>query len=218
MRYLLVVFVLLAALLPASVEAQELSVQYYLLPVQQIGNYRGPMYLKWRFNPDGLDVQWSCKDYGTINQMICAVNAEQIQHDWLAVQDGVYQFPANLEVAPSPAELSALETALEAAYIPADWLTPSETWRVNLRTITGMFLFMQRLTAITGNDPLDWGVTLNTQFRNIPTLYQSAIIEAFDTLGYDSSVLKDNWTLRIVLKEAADQWGTQPIYFGFTTL
>lgn len=219
MRFILVL-VLLAILLPASiVEAQDMHIQYYLVPVQQIGLYRGPSYLKWRWNPGGLDVQKSCKDYGSINQMICAVNAEIVAHTWLAAQASVYQFPIDIEVNPSPAELSELETALEAVYIPADWLSPSETWRGALRTVTGMFLYMQRVTAITGDNPLtDWGVTLNTQFRNLDQDKQDALIQATNDLGYDSSVIRDNWTLRIILKNMADGWGDRPIYFGFTTL
>jgi hypothetical protein len=200
------------------------SIIFYLIPVMVVAggggrDYRGPSYLKWRMNPEGLAVQWSCKDYGSINNvMVCAVNAEQADHDTLAAQDGVFTFPADLETAPSPAELSALEAALEAAYIPADWLSPSMTWRENLRTVTGMFMFMQRVTTVAGDNPLDWGVTLNTAFRDLPAGKQEALLIAFDTLGYDSSVVKTNWTLRVVLKNAADQWGERPIYFGFVDL
>lgn len=220
MHKVVLILVLLAVLLPASVvEAQDMHVQYYLIPVQVVNETkRGPSYLKWRFNSEGLDVPWMCLDYGLIDMMICAVDAEQTDHDYLEGQADVYQFPVNIEANPSPAELAELETILEVAYIPAAWLTPADTWRQTLRTISGMFLFMQRLTGITGSSPLDWGVGLNTQFRNLDQVYQDAIVEAFDTLGYDSSTIKTNWTLRIILKEAADQWGDRPIYFDFTTL
>lgn len=194
-------------------------IHYYILPVDtHVPNYRGPLYLKWRFNPAGLDVPWSCKDYGSIDVMICAVDADAADHIYLAAQTSVYQFPENLNVTPSPAELSALEAVLEATYIPAQWLSPSETWRDAIRTVTAMFLLMQRLTGITGSNPLEWGVTLNTQFRNLEQQYQDAIAEAFDTLNYDSGAIRDNWTLRVILKTAADNWGDSPIIFGFTTL
>ena len=210
--------------LSVIVEAEAQVIRYYILPVDIYNNpdsggrERGPMYLKWRRNPDGLAVQWSAKDYGSIDMMVVAVNAEEADHTYLAAQSDVYAFPENLDVNPSPAELSALEDYLEIAFIPAQWLSPSETWREALRTITGMFLFMQRLTGITGENPLTWGITLNTQFRNIDQQYQDAITEAFVTLDYDETVLRDNWTLRIILKNAADQWGERPIYFGFVTL
>lgn len=217
----LLVLVLLAMAMPFAgvVEAQTTVIQYYLLPVDvQQEMYRGPMYLMWRWNPDGLDVPWGCKDYGLIDIMICAVDADATDHAWLASQTDVYQFPVDLDANPSPAELSTLEAAMESAYIAADWLNPAETWRQALRTVTGMFLFMQRLTAITGNTPLDWGVTLNTQFRNLDQVYQDAITQAFNDLDYDASVIRTNWTLRILLKNAADQWGEKPIYFGISIL
>ena len=219
MKKAIVILVLLAMLLPFASVVEAQVIQYYLLPVQVVNDvYRGPSYLKWRWNPEGLDVPWSCKDYGLIDVMVCAVDGAQADHDYLAAQGDVYQFPENLEVNPSPAELNQLETYLEGAYIAADWLSPSETWHEALRTVTGMFLFMQRLTAITGNSPLEWGVTLNTQFRNLDQVYQDAITQAFTDLGYDDSVIRTNWTLRVLLKNAADQWGEKPILFGFTTL
>lgn len=197
-------------------------IRFYILPVDVVtiaGQImRGPKYLEWFQNPSGLDVRWSAKDYGAIDMMMCAVDAELADHTYLAGQTDVYAFPDNLDTSPSPAELSALEDYLELAYIPAQWLSPSDTWREILRIITAMFLFMQRLTGITGSDPLVWGVSLNTQFRNIEQQYQDAIYEAFVTLGYDDSAIKSNWTMRVMLKNTADEWGERPIHFGFVTL
>jgi len=201
------------------VEAQEGTViQYFLIPVMAVENSRGPSYLRWRDNPDGLNVQWSCKDYGAIDMMICAVNADQADLDWLAAQADVYAFGQNLDEQMPQDERGVMAVYMESVAIPADWITPADTRRQAIRTITGMFLFSQRLHGITGQSPLDWGITLNTQFRNIEQQYQGAIREAFDTLGYDSSVLRDNWTLRVILKNAADQWADRPIHFGFTVL
>lgn len=221
-NFFIVALATLALLVPVAVEAQ--VVQFYLLPIDiwidpENGDaYRGPSYLKWLGNPEGLDVRWSCKDYGLINEMVCAVNGEQADHDYLGAQGDVYQFPANLDVAMSQEERSAIAAYLEGAYIPADWLSPADTFRTALRTVTGMFLFMQRLTAITGDTPLDWGVGLNDQFRTLDQVHQDAIVQTFTDLGYDDSVIRDNWTLRIILKNAADQWGETPVLFGFVTL
>jgi hypothetical protein len=197
-------------------------IRFYIAPIEQVGDYRGPEYFLWRYDADPLnsvDCRWSLKDYGSqINTGVLAADIEIDDHAYVSSQADVFSFPENIDVNPSPAELSALEDFMEIAYIPADWLLPNMSWREVIRTITGMFLFMQRLTAITGDSPLDWGITLNTSFGDIPTDKQDAIIEAYDSLGYDSSVLKDNWTLRIILKNTADQWGDAPIYFGFVTL
>ena len=159
------------------------------------------------------------KDYGSINVSVTAVDAEQADHDWLALQAGVYQFPEDLAVNVPQADVGALQSFLESYGIAGDWCSPSYTWRYTLRSITNMFLYMQRLTALTHNvSPLDWGVTLNTRLGALAAEQRAAIIEAFDSLGHDSSVLRSNWTLRIIIKTAADMFGETAILFGFVTL
>lgn len=195
---------------------ETMEVRFYLLPAMRVGHMRGPMYLKWRMDPDGLDVNYWQIYYGQLDVMVICVEAEAADQSWLSAQDGVYTFPANLDTTPSPAELSVLETSLEGLYIPADWLLPNMTWRGILRTVTGIMWYMGRLTTeyLGGQSPVDLGWTLNTQFKTLSAAHQAAILGAFDSLGYDSSAIKANWTLRIVLKNAADQFGTTPIQFG----
>lgn len=196
-------------------------IRFYLLPVQVVidnGVHRGPMYLKWSWNPDGLDVRWSLKDYGMIDQGVVAVDAVQADHDSLAVQADVYQFPTDLDLSMGAQERAVLTSFLEGIAVPADWLSPQDTFRTALRTITGMYLSMQRLTAITRIDPISAGLQLNDQFGTLPQLWQDAILQTYDDLDYDSSVVRDNWTLRIILKNTADQWGERPILFGFVIL
>lgn len=201
-----------------------MSVLYYLLPVMVIWigeqDYRGPAYLEWRMNPDGMVVtDWTCIDYGSINRMVCAVDASPEQHAQLATHADVYQFPANVDTSMPQAEMTGLTTFLEGTYLPAQWLAGNLTYRQVLRTITGMYLFMQRLTTLSGNvSPLDWGISLNTQYRNLSTQQQAWIAEAFASLGYDASFIRSNTTVRQILKAASDQWGAKPILFGFATL
>jgi len=208
--------VALALVVPVRVEAQ--VIQYMFIPVQVVGNARGPSYLAWRYNPGGLDVPWSCKDYGSINNiMICAVDADQTDLDWLAAQPGVLAVPTALDENLPQAERSAMTAYLEAQFVPATWILPSHTRREVLRRITGTYLYMQRLTAIINSDPTEWGVTLNTQFQNLTTEQQAAMEEAAVTLGYTWDVAGTD-LLRAVLGEMANAWGARPIYFGFTTL
>lgn len=205
-----------------------MTILFYLIPVMVViitppgedpQTYRGPSYLKWFQNPDGLAVRWSCKDYGSVDMMLCAVNAEPADHDWLAIQSDVYQFPQDIDVNVPQSSVATLQAYLEAHAVPGDWTSPSETWRSTLRTITGMFLYMQRLTAMTGNvSPLDWGYTLNTQWRNVEAEHQDAIVASAASLGYDTSFIGNNTLLRAIIKAFADVWGAAPIYFGFVTL
>ena len=214
-RTLIVALALVLLVAVPAVEAQ--VIQYFFVPVQVVGNYRGPSYLKWRMNPTGLDVPWSCKDYGTVNNvMVCAVDADTTDLAWLSAQANVYTWPTALDENLPQQERSAVTAYLEAAFVPANWISPSDTRRESLRTITGMFLYMQRLTVLGGN-PLDWGITLNTQYDNLTVEQQGWLEQAALDLGYAWDVAPND-TIRNILKEMGDAWGERIIYFGFTTL
>lgn len=199
-------------------------VRFYLLPIQRVipdlpaepTPYRGPAYLRWRMNPDGLNVQWSMKDYGIIDHGIVAVNAEDADHAWLAAQTGVYQFPANLDGKPSATLRNAMKARLEDVRVPGNWISSSDTYRVILRTVTGMFLFMQAITGRAG-DPFELGISLNTTYGDLPAAVQQVVAEEAVRVGYTSPI-PPTATVRAILKTAADAWGATPILFGFVSL
>lgn len=199
-----------------------MAILFYLLPIEVIGNMRGPMYLRWQDGPNapGLVVtHWSMRDYGSINMGVVAVDGDSTQHTTLAAQANVYQFPENLDAVMTSGQRGVLSAYLETHDVPGDWIANGDTFRVALRTVTGMFLYMQRLTGMTGNvSPLDWGYTLNTQWRNISAAHRTAIIDAAMSLGYAVDFIANNTQVRRILKVFADAWGTQPIYFRFVTL
>ena len=217
------VLLALLAVLAVPVEAQEM-IQYFMIPVVVVGGYRrGPAHIRWTYpggvaNPGGVTVAFSCKDYGAINNaMVCAVNADAADLTWLSAQDGVYTWPTALDARLSQGERSALTSYLEAQFVPANWILPSDTRREALRTITGMYLYMQRLTTTIAGNPLEWGITLNTQYRNMTPAHQVALETAAISLGYTWNVAATD-TIRNILKAMSDAWGDQPIHFGFTTL
>lgn len=197
-----------------------MSTRLYLLPVQLVTvngtPYRGPAYLAWRMNPDGLAVPWSMRDYGGIGEttMIVAANVTAEQHAYLAAQSGVYAIPEDLDATPSSAELNAFQAALETITIPANWLTPTDTWRSALRTILGMFATAGKYAALTGTSILASGITLNMQVRNFPAPTRAALAQVAADMGYPWADVRDNWTARTLLKWFADQWPAQSFKFG----
>ena len=220
-RWLVIVLALLAGVPLAGAQGDDMAARFYFLPIEHVGNYRGPEYLPWRFDqnpvPELAGVQWSMKDYGVIDQAIVAANVTPAQHTWLESQPDVLAVPLNLDADITPGQISAFNAYLEGREIPADWLVGG-TVRQGLRTVTAMFLYMQAVTAITGTSPFDTGVSLNTQIQNIPLGWRNAMQQAANQLGYDTSAFTGTTTLRQFLKGMADQWGDQPILFGFVTL
>jgi hypothetical protein len=193
-------------------------IRFYLLPMERVGVWRGPKYFKWMFNPNGIDCLWSCKDYGSIDMGTLAADISQADHNSLIINTDVYSFPENLDVTMAQAERSAMNTYLEAHALPGDWISSSETFYSAARTITGMMLYNQRVCAILGYPENPYiGITLNTQYRNIPNPLHDALSQAAVDLGYTWTVA-NNDQARKVFKLMANQWGSNPIEFGFVTL
>lgn len=197
-------------------------IRFYILPIERnaAGSARGPKYFSWRFDPDppGIACLWSLKDYGSIDMGVLAADILQADHDALILNTDVYAFPENLDVLMALADRSAFNNFAEAHGIPADWLSPATTFRECLKITTGMMLFNQKVCAILGypNNPYT-GITLNTQYRNIPNPLHDAIRQASDLFGYTWDI-SDNDQLRKILKNMSNKWISQIIYFGFVEI
>jgi len=213
-----VIVVLVLLLVSIPLEAQEMIIRYYILPIEEIGNARGPKYLKWRFGTGTLDVQWSCKDFGLTNQMLCAVNAEQVDHDVLLAQTDIVKIPANLDNNVTTGALSATREALEDLGIPGNWINTSHTYRDVVRFVAGLFFFAQRHHALHGQEIKPSGLNLNNTWSDLSSAWRQNLRTTADTFEYNYSNVTGSTTMRIILKSLGDQWGNTPIEFGFTTL
>ena len=131
-------------------------IRYYILPIdKRPTGHRGPKYLKWRFNPDGIDCQWSLKDYGLIDAALIAADVTQAQHEVLAAESDVAALPQDIDQNDSAIALPKVQNVLEALRIPAAWVTTDYTYRVLLRMVAGLFMFAQRYHAMHDEDLID---------------------------------------------------------------
>lgn len=196
-------------------------IRFYIVPIERSGSQRGPQYFKWPRDPDpanSIDVPWSMKDYGLVDVGVVAADVTTAQHNQIVAHTDVLAIPTNLDNTLNAAAVTTARNFLEALNVPAGWVGQGDTYRAVLRSVTAIFLYMQRVTAITGTT-VDWvNVPLSTQVRNIPTVWRDAMTQAATELGYDYSGVTGTTTLRQVLKSMADAWGDAPIYFGLTTL
>lgn len=221
--FVLFMFAVSTVFTPPVIVAQETPVaRFYILPIEQVGNARGPEYLSWRFDQNPIaelaGIQWSMKDYGAVNTAIVAANVTAAQHAILAAQPGVISIPANLDEQVGTTRLAATQAAVESLQIPGDWIQATHTYRQIARYVTGLFLYGQRVTAISGGQPiLRLEDNLDTQFKNLPLNIRTAMIQAANELQYDTSDILATNTLRVVLRKLADEW-RGAIHFGFIDL
>lgn len=208
--------------LPIRVEAQEVTMQgFYLVPVEIVGNYRGPEYFSWRFdqNPPSIVCTWAAMDYGFVPYMlIYASDISQSDHDALILNSDVYAFPDNLD---APVTDPIIDTFFESINLPTDWLTPSTTYRELLHNTAGMFQFNQRYAGIYattygGTHSIFDNADLSTRLRQMTNEEQEIFLATVESFGFDSELVNTNSQLRLLVRQAASYWDTLTFKLGGT--
>jgi hypothetical protein len=129
----------------------------------------------------------------------------------VAVNADVHRLPANLDSAPSAAQITAVQTFLEAHNIPAHWLISGMTWRTIVRDVVSVFLFMQRYHGLGGSPVFSAGTTLDSTFGSLPAGVRQGLQQAAADQSFDTSGLTAASTLREILRAMGQQWGARPI-------
>lgn len=191
-----------------------MTIRWYLLPIETIENGRGPKYLAWRRNPEGLNVTWGMIDYGLMPVAIAWADVTNAQHNALTANGDVRAVPLNLDAPISAGAVVATRAVLEALDIPGNWVTTADTWRGILRATAGLFLFAQRVHGKFGVTLLPDGYTLATTWSELPQGAKTILLETALELAIDTSGATANTTLRQIYKALADAWGELPIVIG----
>jgi len=197
---------------PHEAVAQEVTVDFFLTPVEQVGIYRGPSYFQWRFGTGTITANWSAMDYGFLSTMlILSKDIAPTDKSFLEAQSDVYTFPSDLD---TPVTDPAIDTFFEGLHIPTDWLTPSTTYRELLRQLAGMFAFNQRYGGISGGESVfGQGVTLETRWNSLTAQQQAWFIVTLESFGWASGV-PGNQKLRSLVKSAGSIWDGTPFVLG----
>ncbi len=212
-RWLFVLVLALALFVPVRGEAQ--TVRLYMVPSEAYDPgegtiYYGPLYFSWRFGSGTLP-RIGQVDYGFTDGFLVLAELDAAQEAWLIAQDGVIAFPleAALDGNIAQEDTAALRVAFETFNVP-DWLTASNSYRELLQTTYGIFRFAQRYTVIAtenGAPPHTYlfdQVDLDTQYRNFPADVQEWFSLTVADYGLDPGIIRNNATIRQMLKAAGD--------------
>ena len=195
-----------------------MAARFYIMPIQVVGNSRGPKYLKWRENSDGIVCRWSLMDYGLIDAALVAADVTQEQHEQLVAEPDVAAAPVDIDQNISEIAIPRVQQVLEALRIPAEWIDSTYTYRQILRMVGGLFQFAQRHHGMHGEALIDSTDQLDLRWNQIPQARQNRIKATADNLGYDYSAVQPTWLMRRILKHLGDQWADKPLLCGFVTL
>jgi len=188
----------------------------YLIPLLVVASSRGPKYIKWRDNPDGLELaHWAIADYGFEPSAIAVAEVDEYQHGYLCSRPDVYALPEDLDEGATDA---AFKQALEDLNIPANWIHSEVSYRAALKRILASLQIHQRVNGILGNYSVfsqggQWGDHgLSTKIQDLPLPVKGSLFAAFALLPTLGSV-QENTTIRGLINRFAWDW-KDPIYLG----
>ncbi len=215
MRAYLVVFILL--IFPIDAFA---AWHLYIVPVIGTGtsreDCRRPKYIR----PDGCAVSapiaYTMMDYGFQPTAVVAADVTASQDATLQNNGDVTRIPDNLDTTLA-GSVGTIQNALEAEFIPGNWITGGTTYRILLRNIVGMFSWFQRYAVISGsNEPVITGnsVTLNTRFDRLAPNVRANLLLAAESLNVDLSTINVTFSLRQILRQLGEYFVTQQWTIG----
>lgn len=187
-----------------------MSIRIYLMPIAlDEKGHRGPKY-KALFHAD-----WTMMDYGF--DPVCLVGVENIavdDHTAVVANGDVTALPADL-TQQIGAQLALVQNALAGLNIPENWVQSTHTYLQVLRVVALVFQFAQRLNGALPNVRLfDTGVTLATRINQLPANVRTALSDAATSLGFSTAGLTGSSTLRVALKNMADQFSSIEVMVG----
>jgi hypothetical protein len=188
-----------------------MAFRLYLTPavLGPIANSRVPKYIFDLKSPGA-----GFYDYGFQPLFLVAADLTPAQDAAVVANADVFGFPFNLDTNISGGAINSTRDVHEAFLIPLQ--TVPATYRLLGRYDGSLFRYFQRLRSFLGpNLLIDTAAKLNIQWSTVPVdPYQNAIIQAAQSFGYDTSFIQPTTQVRAVLKNFADQWGTQPLNIG----
>lgn len=189
-----------------------MAVRVYFVPVigdgSSITNARRPKYV----SDGGIAGVFQCMDYGNEPTMLVAADVTLAEQTALATNPDVIVVPANLD-ATIGANLGAVQAALDALNIPADWITGAMTYRIVLRWIARLFLISQKFQGLAGGRIFPAGITLNSTVGDLSTSVRQKLLQGAQSLNLDTSGITLAMTIRAALKLLGNQM-TLPILFA----
>jgi hypothetical protein len=199
-----------------------MAIRVYIIPPETLqmpsgGMRRGPKYFSWPIEPEGRTPLVTCNrastDYGLLDTLIEVANVTTAQHNAIVANADVTALPANLNTTIGAANLAAVQAALEARNIPAEWITAAMTYRTVLRAIAALFLLAQRYHGLYLRSIIESGYTLNSTIGDLPVAARQRLNDMAQSFGFDTSSITLATTIRQALRMLFVQW-TAPIHLG----
>lgn len=173
----------------------------YLMPVITID--KGDSRIR---RPKYLVTNYSMTDFGYEGNCIVGCTVTPVEDVDITSNPDVFRFPDDIDVQIS-GDVAKLQAVLEASHIPAGWVVPGMSYRTALRKVYGIAMFLQRMCgSLKLYQPIiDGGVTLETQFSDLPLNSRQTFQFTADSLEIDKSDFAGSIPLRHLLSRVGDR-------------
>lgn len=182
-----------------------MAIRFYIVPIVNTGTGFNAVNLAAYITEAGGSIRQFI-NYGGEPFALVMADVTAGQNTTIAAHADAIVIPANIENNVSAGALSAVQTALESINVPSDWVTTATTYRQILRLIGGLFNFAQRYYGLFELRLFRGGVTLSTQFNQLPVNERQRLLDCANTFNYDTSTLNGTSTIRQILRAIAVQW------------
>jgi len=216
MRRRTVLFTLVALFLAAPLVEAQTEMRFYLLPKIGDGLSVATAFRPKYVSGGGIAGTYTSMDYGAEDLMLVAANVTPAEHTAIAANVDVLAVPANLDANVSALALTTIQDELEAANLPADWVTTELTYRQVLKGVATLVLINQRYQGLFGR-LFTTGITLDLRWNELTVQMRANLKAVADSFmpPLDTSAVTNTTTLRHMLKIVADQ--LPPVVLGGET-
>lgn len=193
----------------------------YIVPRAGTGAFHDAFRPKYFNSQDGFfaaPVKFDSVDYGFEPWVIVGADLSVSDDNAVIAPADCFALPFDLSVNLTAGQVTNVKAKLEAINVPAGWVTTSLKWIEVVRSVLGMFSFMQGLTAALGGPLFTGTVTLATTISQLPQITVTALQDTAASFGLSTAGVTGTTTLRATLKNLADQFGEKPYSFGAVTL
>lgn len=194
-----------------------MALRFYLIPKigrEGVGNINdaqpwsestGPVRPRYVGTIAGAWQSIDCDD----NLALVAADVTGTEHTAIMVNSDVTAVPANLENTVGGA-LATVQAKLEAANLPAQWVTSGMTWRTVLKWTIRLLLIRQRFKGLApaAAKLFSGGITLNSTVGDLPAAVRQRLNSAAQSLGLDTSGITLSTTIRVALITLGQQMTT----------
>lgn len=193
-----------------------MAFRLYLVPKIGAGTH-GDLWRPKYFADGTVTASWNGMDYR--NWYLVGADLSSADHAAIAGLADVTALPATLSGNLTAGQVTTTQAKLEAANLPAQWVTTSLTWLEVVRIVVGIIQLSQRFAGSNGGAGLFGGaITMNSTIGDLSPTVRTRLNEAAISMGLDTSGVTPGTTIRAALRTLGGQLQDRGFILGGVTL